>query len=129
MKILWKTCISLDNISFPKTAFFVFLSELANMTDSRYVHVHADSRCCPLAVHDRHSGDDVDKGRCQASVQRPSPVSVLLCYTHLTHDFTRAGRQNVHLEKQKRDCFRTTSFCLFFIFIFIFKDCARLVQP
>lgn len=91
--------------------------------DSRYVHVHADSGCCPLAVHDRYGGDDVHKGRCQATVQGPSPVSVLLRYTHLTHDFTRAGRQNVHLEKEIIDCVPVVANHLFVC------DCVPLVQP
>lgn len=69
------------------------------LADSRNVHIHTDSRCSSLAVHDRHSGDDIDQSCCQSAVQRPYSVSVLLFYPHLTHHLTRGGRQNVHLEE------------------------------
>lgn len=74
---------------------------ITQSVDSRYVHVHTDSRCSPLRVHDRHGGDDIDQGGCQPAVQRPSTVSVLLFYPHLTHHLTGAGRQNVHLRKTR----------------------------
>lgn len=67
--------------------------------DSRYVHVHTDSRCSPVTVHDGHGGDDIHQRGCQSAVQRPSPVSVLLFHPHLTHHLPRTGRQNVHLRK------------------------------
>lgn len=76
--------------------------------DSRYVHVHADTRRSPVTVHDRHGGDDIDQGGCQPAVQRPSPVSVLLLNPHLTHHFTWSSRQNVHLRKKKHVRFYLT---------------------
>lgn len=61
------------------------------------VHVHADSWCSPLTVHDGQGGDDVDQGGCQPPVQCPPPVGVLLFHTHPTHHLTWAGGQHVYL--------------------------------
>lgn len=65
----------------------------------RNVHIHTDSWRSPLTVHDSQCGDNIDQGGCQAAVECPSPVGVLLFYPHLTHHFAWAGGQDVHLRR------------------------------
>lgn len=74
-----------------------FFLRFTLFTDSRYVHVHTDSRSSPLTVHDGHGGDDVDQGGCQPAVQRPSTVGVLLFHPHPAHHLSWACGQDVHL--------------------------------
>lgn len=45
----------------------LFLRFIAFM-DLRYVHIHTDSWCSPLTVHDSHGGDNIDQGGCQPAV-------------------------------------------------------------
>lgn len=67
--------------------------------DVRDVHIHADPWRPPLTGHDGQGGDDVDQGGGQPPVEGPPSVGVLRLHTHLTHHFTWAGRQDIHLRK------------------------------
>lgn len=70
---------------------------LYSETDSRYVHVHTDSRSSSLTVHDGHGGDHVHERGCHSSVKSSSSVRVLLLHLHLTHHLTGSRRQNLDL--------------------------------